>query len=110
MENRKIVPDAVRASMAMLLIVCQMAPVMKCLKCEIDKLPAWLGLLIVLTPSLFRSIREMDETDGTLYLSHTPSCRRKPMIEMYYYSDTCMSRSRISHANIPGSRDFNSRI
>lgn len=51
------------------------------------------GLLVpfdtlVLVPILLRKIRLMLLTDGTLYLSQTLSCN---------------NRSRISHANIPGS-------
>jgi len=44
-------------------------------------------------PILFRRILDMEETDGTLYLSQTPSARR---------------RSLISQANIPGSFTFSS--
>lgn len=43
-------------------------------------------------PILLRSMRLMDDTDGTLNLSHTPSAN---------------SRSRISQANTPGSLRFN---
>lgn len=47
--------------------------------------------MAVVAPTLLRSILDMLDTDGTLYLSHTPS-------------DS--SRSRISHAKIPGSFSF----
>ena len=50
--------------------------------------PWLMGVGVGLLPILFRNIRLMELTDGTLYLSHTPSAR---------------SLSRISHAKIPGS-------